>query len=275
MNNNPQDKERDRRTPPTTVPRRRGKSLSLVTSPLPASNGPSSGPIVGQTTPPMMAMGASAFALTNSASVSTALPRHGSQSQVQGQNFQAREDGANVGDRTRTISGPTPARFSRAFDPSGSATPTGVNASPLQTSPRAHRYSRNPGTMMGPDGRPRRRSSVVAPGGAAPVVSMTGSMANDFGGADGGLATPTRPRLSRSPSSSTSALAGSGSNFALGATSSMSTPTGLKDLLDGTRHTDELGVLFGMGWPALEKHLIAIGEGKGEGDFGSVEIIYR
>lgn len=49
----------------------------------------------------------------------------------------------------------------------------------------------------------------------------------------------------------------------------------LQGLLDGTRHTDELGVQFELGWPALEKHLVVIGGGKGEGDFGRVEIICR
>ncbi len=50
---------------------------------------------------------------------------------------------------------------------------------------------------------------------------------------------------------------------------------GLKDLLDGTRHSDELGVQFEAGWPLLEKYLVAIGGGKSDGDFGCVEIIYR
>ena len=52
-------------------------------------------------------------------------------------------------------------------------------------------------------------------------------------------------------------------------------PPGLKELLDGTHHADELGVRFELGWPALEKHLIAIGGGRGDGDFGRVEIVYR
>ena len=52
-------------------------------------------------------------------------------------------------------------------------------------------------------------------------------------------------------------------------------PSQLKGLLDGTRHTDELGVKFEIGWPTLEKYLIAIGGGKGDGDFGRVQVIYR
>lgn len=101
-------------------------------------------------------------------------------------------------------------------------------------------------------------------------------MANvtDIASGDSGLTTPTRPRLSRSPSSSAAALIGSGPATNLGGMIPMTVPAGMKEHLDGTKHTDELGVLFEMGWPLLEKHLIAIGNGKGDGDFGNVEIIY-
>lgn len=98
----------------------------------------------------------------------------------------------------------------------------------------------------------------------------------DYGG-DGsgsGVSTPTRPRVSRSPTSFTTALPGlpgSGSGFGI----MLPVPSGLKDLLDGTRHTDELGVKFELGWPTLERYLVTIGGGKGEGDFGRVQVIYR
>jgi len=46
-------------------------------------------------------------------------------------------------------------------------------------------------------------------------------------------------------------------------------------MLDGDHHTDELSVKFEAGWPLLEQWLIAIGRGKGDGDYGNVFIIYR
>ena len=84
------------------------------------------------------------------------------------------------------------------------------------------------------------------------------------------LSNPSRPRLSRSPSSHNVILPGMQPGGA-----GVVVPAELKDLLDGTRHTDELGVRFEVGWPSLEKYLVAIGGGKGEGDFGKIEIIYR
>lgn len=55
----------------------------------------------------------------------------------------------------------------------------------------------------------------------------------------------------------------------------MSPPDGLRELLDGTRHTDELGVMFDAGWPLLERWLSVLGGGKGDGDFGRVVLIIR
>jgi len=52
-------------------------------------------------------------------------------------------------------------------------------------------------------------------------------------------------------------------------------PPELIPLLDGEHHADELCTRFEVGWPMLEKWLVAIGEGKGNGDFGKVLIIYR
>jgi len=113
-------------------------------------------------------------------------------------------------------------------------------------------------------------TSVHATGGMQPSTSLGGlfnTSSGDLLENASGLSTPTRPRLSRSPSAQT-----------LGASQNQQTlqvPPGLKDLLDGTRHSDELGVQFEAGWPLLEKYLVAIGAGKGDGDFGRVEVIYR
>jgi nitrogen permease regulator 2-like protein len=52
-------------------------------------------------------------------------------------------------------------------------------------------------------------------------------------------------------------------------------PPALVPLLDGEHHTDELCCRFEVGWPTLERWLIAIGEGSGDGDFGKVLMIYR
>ncbi|KAH9975156.1 nitrogen permease regulator 2-domain-containing protein [Russula compacta] len=52
-------------------------------------------------------------------------------------------------------------------------------------------------------------------------------------------------------------------------------PPSLVPLLDGEHHTDELCCRFEVGWPTLERWLVAVGEGSGDGDFGKVLIIYR
>ncbi|KIM62127.1 hypothetical protein SCLCIDRAFT_120438 [Scleroderma citrinum Foug A] len=52
-------------------------------------------------------------------------------------------------------------------------------------------------------------------------------------------------------------------------------PPELMPLLDGEHHTDELATRFEAGWPLLQQWLVAIGGGKGNGDFGRVVIIYR
>jgi hypothetical protein len=52
-------------------------------------------------------------------------------------------------------------------------------------------------------------------------------------------------------------------------------PPALLSLLDGEHHTDELGIRFEAGWPMLEKWLVSIGGGEGNGDFGRVSIIHR
>ena len=52
-------------------------------------------------------------------------------------------------------------------------------------------------------------------------------------------------------------------------------PPELPGFLDGTHHTDELATRFEVGWPILEKWLVTLGEGQGNGDFGRVAIMYR
>lgn len=112
-------------------------------------------------------------------------------------------------------------------------------------------------------------TQIHVAGGLQPSGSLGGPFNSSSGDLldNSGLATPTRPRLSRSPSAQTLGISQS--------QQSLQVPPGLKDLLDGTRHSDELGVQFEAGWPLLGKYLVAIGGGKGDGDFGRVEIIYR
>jgi nitrogen permease regulator 2 len=61
----------------------------------------------------------------------------------------------------------------------------------------------------------------------------------------------------------------------INAVSLASYPPELPGYLDGTHHTDELATRFEVGWPVLEKWLVALGEGQGNGDFGRVAIMYR
>jgi len=113
-------------------------------------------------------------------------------------------------------------------------------------------------------------TQVHATAGMQPSTSLGGpfnASSGDLHDNTSGLATPTRPRLSRSPSAQTLSVSQGQQPLQI--------PPGLKDLLDGTRHSDELGVQFEAGWPLLEKYLVAIGGGKSDGDFGCVEIIYR
>ena len=138
------------------------------------------------------------------------------------------------------------------------ATPTNHNSSivpstllPLtQSSPSKGVSTGRPGS---------RRHSLVTP--AVPPSSPV--MAN-------ATMTPSRPlRLSRSPSATNVAQLNPGQ------TNQLAVPEGLKAMLDGDHHTDELSVKFQAGWPLLEQWLMAIGGGKGDGDYGSVFIIYR
>jgi len=68
---------------------------------------------------------------------------------------------------------------------------------------------------------------------------------------------------------------GNTSTFPVLPASRTAVPPGLIPLLDGDHHTDELSVTLEAGWPLLERWLIAIGGGKGDGDYGRVAIIYK
>lgn len=187
-------------------------------------------------------------------------------------------------------------QFRREID---NVTPPNAPSPTLVTSPRLQQRLSARGSGKAESGMQRRHSLVQPSMSYAAVASLNpqnvrnsigglysstdGASSNatlaDYGGGEGsgsGVSTPTRPRVSRSPTSFTSALPGAGlpgSNSGSGIM--LPVPSGLKDLLDGTRHTDELGVKFEIGWPTLERYLVAIGGGKGDGDFGRVQIIYR
>ena len=68
---------------------------------------------------------------------------------------------------------------------------------------------------------------------------------------------------------------GLGVDSGIGAVSTLVVPSELAQLLDGEHHTDELATKFEAGWPMLQKWLVAIGEGSGDGDFGRVVMVYR
>ena len=215
-------------------------------------------------------------------------------------------------ERERTVSVPK-RRASMAKVDGGNATTSGVGVGVMsnntnsnviqavQVSPRTQRYRSRRGSYVSPVGGTGVGVGVGVVGGSTGVGILThsagGNLSTDFsgmyisggGGGMGGvtsamsttsetiaipnasnLSNPSRPRLSRSPSSHNVILPGLQPGGA-----GVVVPAELKDLLDGTRHTDELGVRFEVGWPSLEKYLVAIGGGKGEGDFGKVEIIYR
>lgn len=83
--------------------------------------------------------------------------------------------------------------------------------------------------------------------------------------------TPSRPRLSHSPSAPVTRGTLENTN----GWASTPYPKDLLPLLDGEHHTDELAVRFEAGWPLLEQWLSTIGGGESPGDYGRVAIIYR
>ncbi|KAN0141004.1 Nitrogen permease regulator 2 domain containing protein [Lactarius tabidus] len=88
---------------------------------------------------------------------------------------------------------------------------------------------------------------------------------------------PVRPRLSRSPSSPAikTQTSGTAPPAPVLASHPLAYPPALVPLLDGEHHADELCCQFEVGWPTLERWLVAAGGGSGDGDFGKVLIIYR
>lgn len=188
-------------------------------------------------------------------------------------------------------------QFRREID---NVTPPNAPSPTIVTSPRLQQRLSARGSGKSTESGMQRRHSLVQPSMTYAAVaslnpqnvrnsigalysSTDGASSNatlaDYGGGEGsgsGVSTPTRPRVSRSPTSFTSALPGAGlPGSGSGSGIMLPVPSGLKDLLDGTRHTDELGVTFEIGWPTLERYLVTIGGGKGDGDFGRVQIIFR
>ena len=96
-----------------------------------------------------------------------------------------------------------------------------------------------------------------------------------------GTLPPNRPRLSRSPSAphlNQQQQQQIATVVGIGAQTGPYTrqpPPELISLLDGDHHTDELSVRFEAGWPMLDRWLITIGGGAGNGDYGCVSVIYR
>lgn len=78
-------------------------------------------------------------------------------------------------------------------------------------------------------------------------------------------------RMSPSPETSGSHALGTTNS----AVQSLAYPPEFPKFLDGMHHTDELATHFEAGWPTIEKWLIALGGGQGNGDYGRVAIIYR
>jgi hypothetical protein len=122
----------------------------------------------------------------------------------------------------------------------------------------------------------RRQSTYQQPTNhVPPPSSVTGSQSIAHRhSSESQNAFPARTRLSRSPSTSrTRALNSQGSSDPM----NTPPPPELLPLLDGDHHTDELCTRFEVGWPQLQRWLVTIGGGKGDGDgdFGRVSIIYR
>ncbi|KAF8643915.1 hypothetical protein AX16_008931 [Volvariella volvacea WC 439] len=119
-----------------------------------------------------------------------------------------------------------------------------------------------PNTTGSGGGRPpSRRQSLISPPNPPPSPILGKSS----------ILTPTRPRLSRSPS-----VPNMAQPYRADSQTQMTPyPSELLTLLDGEHHTDELSVRFGVGWPTLEEWLVAVGAGKDNGDYGRVSIICR
>lgn len=114
-----------------------------------------------------------------------------------------------------------------------------------------------------------RRQSLISPANPPPSPVMSKAT----------LAPVARPRISRSPSVPNVAVQQQHQQWS-GLQLQMHNnhqpfPPELVPLLSGEHHVDELAVRFEAGWSLLEKWLVAVGGGQGEGDFGRVSIIFR
>ncbi|KIJ69264.1 hypothetical protein HYDPIDRAFT_24114 [Hydnomerulius pinastri MD-312] len=110
---------------------------------------------------------------------------------------------------------------------------------------------------------------------AGSEVSGREGRASIYGPSVGPMSTG-RPRPSRSPSAPiVPQIHTSFSQGSLQAPNVPAPPPEMIPLLDGEHHTDELSTRFEAGWPLLQQWLVAIGGGKGDGEFGRVSIIYR
>lgn len=87
--------------------------------------------------------------------------------------------------------------------------------------------------------------------------------------------TPVQPSQRTLKTSFTSSGIGLGTDSGVGMISSLVVPSELPQLLDGGHHIDELATKFEVGWPTLQKWLVAIGGGSEDGDFGRVVMVYR
>ena len=114
----------------------------------------------------------------------------------------------------------------------------------------------------------RRHSLVSTISHSASIISTHGTQVRPRSSITVPQNTPRTRRLSKSPSQR---------NVTQGQSLLPAPvyPPEIVALLDGEHHTDELASRFEAGWSLLEKWLVAVGEGKGDGDFGKVCIIYR
>ncbi|KAF9647541.1 NPR2-domain-containing protein [Thelephora ganbajun] len=87
--------------------------------------------------------------------------------------------------------------------------------------------------------------------------------------------TPVQQSQRTSKASFGSSGVGLGTDSTVGTVSTLVVPSELAQLLDGEHHTDELATKFEAGWPMLQKWLVVISGGSGDGDFGRVVMVYR
>jgi hypothetical protein len=139
------------------------------------------------------------------------------------------------------------------------------SGSTTNTHARVHQSTQDNSASDAPGSRRHSLVSTISYSGS---ISTYGAQAVPKTSMAGAQNTPRTRHLSNSPSQR---------NLAQGQLRVVAPvyPPDIESLLDGEHHTDELGTRFEAGWPLLEKWLVAVGGGKGDGDFGRVCIIYR